>query len=333
MTPKVSILVPIYNVSSYIKRCAISLFEQTLEDIEYIFIDDASPDDSINILEQLIEKYPNRKNQVKIIRHAKNRGLAATRNTAINASSGEYIAVIDSDDYIELNMIEKLYKKAITENADIVVSDYYMEYQHTTVKKYDYVSEVKEENFKNIIIYDKTCTMLWNKLVIRSLYERADCRVPENLNYYEDRYVMTRLYYFASKIVKINEAFYHYTQYNIHAITKTNNKMHFENVLQFWSEFDQFLKSKKLYEKYKQTMELPKVQSKVRLIIDTRSYQLRKKFGDIFKEEEKNCLKYFSFGEKLMLILVRYKMYVLAHLFHNYLFIKSKILKKCEKYF
>ncbi|MDR0829587.1 MAG: glycosyltransferase, partial [Prevotellaceae bacterium] len=115
MTPAVSILVPIYKVSAYIERCAHSLFQQTFENIEYIFVNDCTPDDSIEKLQKIIEQYPNRKPFVKIIHHKKNRGLAETRNTALYNSTGKYIQHIDSDDYIELNMIEEMYKKAIEE--------------------------------------------------------------------------------------------------------------------------------------------------------------------------------------------------------------------------
>lgn len=327
MNPKVSILVPVYNVSLYIEQCVISLFNQTFDDIEYIFVNDDSQDDSMSKLYNLLELYPLRKNQVKILHHAANRGLAAARNTALDASTGEYISIVDSDDFVEPKMIEQLYNKAIEENADIVVSDYFIEYKHKSEITTDYVSKNKDENIKNIIIYNQSCTALWNKLFRRNLYIRSDCRVPEGLNYFEDRYVTTRLYFFANRIVKVNEAFYHYSQYNVNAITKTKNQMHFENVLQFWNSLDQFLKDYNVYDKYQKIMELPKIQSKVRLIIDTHSYKLRKQYSFIFKEFEMNYLNSFRKGEILMLLLVRYKMFWLAQLFHNYLLIKSKKLQ------
>ena len=127
MSAKVSILVPIYNVSTYIEKCANSLFSQTFTDIEYIFVNDATPDDSIEKLQKVIEKYPNRKENITIIQHAENRGLAVARNTAKYAANGDYVLVVDSDDYIEEQMVEILYKKAITDNADIVISDIFIE--------------------------------------------------------------------------------------------------------------------------------------------------------------------------------------------------------------
>lgn len=318
MRPKVSILVPVYNVSLYIEQCAKSLFDQTFDDIEYIFVDDASQDDSILRLTNLLNFYPQRKNQVTILQHSENKGLASTRNTAFDASTGLYIATVDSDDFIEPEMIEELYKKAVEENADIVVSDYLMEYPNRTTEMTDFVSTNKDENLINIITYNKACTALWNKLIKRDLYARYECRVPDGLNYFEDRYVTTRLYFFATKIVKVNKAFYHYSQYNIGAITKTINQMHFENVLQFWNDLDHFFKSHNVFDKYQKIMELPKIKSKVRLIVDTHSFELRKQYSYMFNNFELKYLTYFKKGELLMLLLVRYKMFRLAHLLHNY---------------
>lgn len=89
---KVSVIVPVYKVEKYIERCARSLFNQTLDDIEYIFVDDCSPDRSIEILNQVIGDYPRRKDQVQIIHHASNQGLALARQTGLKAATGEYIA-------------------------------------------------------------------------------------------------------------------------------------------------------------------------------------------------------------------------------------------------
>ena len=89
-SPLVSILVPIYNVEPYIERCARSLFEQTYDNLEFVFVDDCTPDKSIQILETVITDYPNRAKQTRIIQHDHNRGLSATRNTLIYNSTGEF---------------------------------------------------------------------------------------------------------------------------------------------------------------------------------------------------------------------------------------------------
>ena len=115
---KVSILVPVYGVEKYIERCARSLFEQTYDNIEYIFVDDCTKDRSIVILQKVLEGYPNRKNQVKILHHEKNRGLSAARNTALDASTGDYLMHVDSDDYLRKDavlLLQRIIKKLISD--------------------------------------------------------------------------------------------------------------------------------------------------------------------------------------------------------------------------
>ena len=103
--PLVSICVPIYGVEKYIERCAVTLFEQTYDNLEYIFVNDCTTDDSMAILEEVISRYPARSSAVRIIAHEKNRGLAAARNTTVENCTGEFILHVDSDDYIENNTL------------------------------------------------------------------------------------------------------------------------------------------------------------------------------------------------------------------------------------
>lgn len=324
MNPNVSLLVAVYKASAYIEKCVESIFNQTFEDIEYIFVNDATPDNSIEKLQDILERFPKRKEQAKIIHHIVNKGSASSKNEAINVATGNYILFVDSDDYIEPDMVERLYQKAIQENADIVVSDMIMEYSDHSVIVNDYLSDNKNEYFSDLIKNEQSHSFLCNKLVRRSLYLHPKCRVPNGLNYYEDRHIMTRLYYFAKKIVKVDRAFYHYVQYNSSAITKTKGRMHFENAILFWNLFDNFLREHNEFEKYKPILALPKAQSKVRLMIDTHSSQLRKEYADIFQKEERQSFSTFRKGEKLMLLLVRYRLFGLAQIFHEFIVWKNK---------
>ena len=97
---KVSVIVPIYKVERFIARCVTSLMKQTLQDVEYIFVDDATPDQSLSILQEVLVAYPERKKYVKILHHKDNQGLPAARNTGLEVSEGEYIFHCDSDDYV-----------------------------------------------------------------------------------------------------------------------------------------------------------------------------------------------------------------------------------------
>ena len=135
MNPMVSILVPVYGVEQYIERCARSLFEQTYPDIEYIFVDDCSPDKSIEVLKKTIDDYPQRKPNVRIVRHECNRGLAAARNTAVENCRTEFLMHVDSDDWIEMDCVERCVIKQQEENSDIVLFDFLMHHPKYIVEK------------------------------------------------------------------------------------------------------------------------------------------------------------------------------------------------------
>ncbi len=121
MSIKVSVCIPVYGVEKYIERCARSLFEQTMKDgIEFIFVDDCTPDRSIEILERVLKEYPQREKQVTVLHHPVNRGLVAARNSALAAASGDYIIHCDSDDWVDLDLYEKMYAKAAETDADMV---------------------------------------------------------------------------------------------------------------------------------------------------------------------------------------------------------------------
>ena len=324
MIPKVSILVPIFNVSLFIERCAISLFEQTFSNIEYVFVNDATEDDSLEKLLKIIEKYPLRKKQVKIINHTFNKGPAVARNTAIDNSIGEFISIVDSDDYIDLDMIEILVKTIIEYNADMVISDLMIEYSNHKTLFYNNLATNKIENIKNLILQEHLTTSLCGKLFSRNLITNVECRVPEYLYYMEDGCYLIRMFYFANNIVKSDNAFYHYVQYNSFSITKSKVKMHFENVIEFCRLQDVFFIKHNVYEEYKTTIELSKVKKKINLMIGTNSFELRKKFGNMFYEIEMQYISYFRIGEKIMLLLIHYKLYLIAHIFHNILVFKNR---------
>ena len=122
---KVSVVVPIYGVEKYIERCARSLFEQTLDDIEFIFVDDCTKDHSICVLEKVLLDYPQRQKQTTIVHHEVNKGLPLARQTGIMMATGDFIAHCDSDDWVDVDVYRQMYDTAINEKADVVICDYY----------------------------------------------------------------------------------------------------------------------------------------------------------------------------------------------------------------
>ena len=183
---KVSVIVPVYRVEKYIERCAKSLFEQSLDDIEYLFVDDCTPDDSINILRQVLEAFPQRKAQVIIHKMTQNSGQAAVRKWGMLNATGEYIIHCDSDDWVDTDMYRYMYEKAITEDADIVSCNYY---------------KVEDSCFKEVVVphFDGLLTgPLWNRLVRRRLYVENPFVFPV-ANKAEDGAIMVQLSFFANK--------------------------------------------------------------------------------------------------------------------------------------
>ena len=222
---KVSLIIPIFKVRNFIERCVCSLFEQTMKDMEYIFVDDASPDDSIDILMSCLEKYPERREQVQILTHKKNQGLPAARNTGLAVATGEYIFHCDSDDFVEKDMLEVMYKSAKEKDADIVYSDFYLSFE-------------KNERYMSCPSYATASDMLkvgllggnmkynvWNKLVKRSLYTDNSITFPAGYAMGEDM-TMIRLAACAKSVAYVPKAFYHYVKLNANAYSATMSERH-----------------------------------------------------------------------------------------------------------
>lgn len=122
--PAISVIIPVYGVEQYMERCARSLFGQTFQDIEFIFIDDCTPDRSMEVMQRVLEDYPNRKKQVRCYRMPHNSGQAKVRMQGISMATGEYVIHCDSDDEVAPDAYRKMYQKAVDENLDLVIGDY-----------------------------------------------------------------------------------------------------------------------------------------------------------------------------------------------------------------
>ena len=325
MNPEVSVIVPIYDVSSSIERCAYSLFNQTLKNVEFIFVNDATPDDSIEKLENVLKLYPELVPNVKIIHHTKNCGTAIARNAALSHTNGNYILMVDSDDYIDTDMLNSLYTKAVNANADIVVSDLLIEYKKKTIYCSDYLSSNPDDHFKDMLLSEKSSPSLCNKLIKKDLYMLPQNRNTFQMKYMEDRYVVSRLYFYAKKIVKVDRAFYHYTKQNPVSSTNFITHNHFENTLLFWSSMDKFMLSNNIQNEYAELVSRLKTNDKVKLMFYTTSVEDRKTFSEIFSEEGKMSFDTLKLSEKVMLKLLRKRMFKTTWLLREIVYLKNKI--------
>lgn len=248
--PKISVIIPIYKVAQYIERCSRSLFEQTLDDIEYIFVDDKSPDESVNILQSVIKDYPRRKNQIKLLHHKNNGGLAKARNTGLGAATGEYVIHCDSDDWIDKDAYEAAYRKAKECDADLVLFGFYWEYDGYNKPNYPITFRDKEDAFKcslSGILHNA----MWNKLIRRSVYTEHGIRWEDGVNMQEDVSVMPRLFYFAKKVATLGGCYYHYFQGNAGSYTHVWPQANFDNCIRVVEILKDFLLKEEVYEEYK----------------------------------------------------------------------------------
>lgn len=211
---KVSVIVPVYNVEKYIERCARSLFEQTLDDIEYIFVDDASTDASIQVLKNVIEFYPHRKDRVVLIDQSINSGPSVTRNLGLQNASGQYVIFCDSDDYLDLDAYESLYAEALKRDADIVACGIEV-VSHNGVDSWQLLFGQDELQWSDLLndftkieggIYSSMC----NKLIKRDLLMKNGIFFDENTTMWEDLYTTIRARYFAKTMFVLDVPFYHY---------------------------------------------------------------------------------------------------------------------------
>lgn len=222
---KVSVLVSVYGVERYIERCARSLFEQTYTNLEYVFVDDCSTDNSIGVLEQVIKEYPEKENAIKIIHHKKNRGLAAARNTAFDNAGGEFVCVVDADDWMETDGIERLVAEQVATDADVVWGKAIMHTENDEV-------ELSEPKYKNVedwrmcyFRFTQGLVMVnWRRIIRRSLIEKYHIRHEEGLHIGNDKQLMPLIAYYAQSFSSIDDIVYHYERRNPNA--RTYNASH-----------------------------------------------------------------------------------------------------------
>ena len=210
--PFVSIIVPVYGVEQYIAKCGRSLMEQTLQDVEYVFVDDCTPDNSMEILQQVLGDYPHRKAQVKILHNETNQGAAQSRRNGMTVCTGEYVICVDSDDYVAPDYCEKLYAKAAQEQADIVWCDFYKQQgeKWNVIKQLPAGKLSIDSEIKSLLL-GRRQGALWNHLIRRDLYYAITYFPTHNMA--EDLTVLLQMYTAAHRLAYVAAPLYYY-RYN-----------------------------------------------------------------------------------------------------------------------
>ena len=235
---KVSVIVPVYNVEKYLKRCLDSLINQTLSDIDIICINDGSKDSSLQILEQYAKK-----DSRIVIYNQENSGVSVARNTGLEYASGEYIGFVDSDDWVDLDFYEKLYNSAKNNNADIAVADFIREHPNKKPKrlklKEEKIYTTPEDKFMICKVHREGC--VWNKIYRTEFIKSINLKFVPKM-YYEDRDFTIRSLYFSKKLVTTPNTYYRYFVNPKSIVNKRRNYIQDEHYILVRQQVLQFIK-------------------------------------------------------------------------------------------
>ncbi len=241
---QVTILMPIYKVEQYLQKTLDSVFMQTYPYLDYVFVNDYSPDNSLLVLQHSLDVHQINQNNYVIINHQQNEGIAISRADCLAHAKGDYVLFVDSDDWIEPDMVEKLVEATDNGKIDLVGSDFYKDYENgnTTLHHENYAIDCRE-NMQRCLNYD-IATVLWKMLIRRSLFENIS--ITPHVDIVEDYIISVKLYYYASSFTAVPKAYYHYVQYNQARVSFQSLRsvmMHIKGV----QEVERFLRDKGLW--------------------------------------------------------------------------------------
>lgn len=289
---KVSIIIPIYNVERYIERCARSLYEQTYPHIEYVWVNDATPDRSIDILRKVGKDYPNRKSQVHILSHTHNKGLPSARHTGLQVSTGDYVFHSDSDDWVEHSMIDELVTNVKSKNADIVWCDFYKSYSTHSVHVKQNFLQTHDECIRNLLC-ENMHGGYWNKLIRRSLYDENIITYSQGANMCEDLRGSIQLFYYARTVCYYPKAFYHYVQDNGGSLSANISSERHASAFVNIKCILTFLREKRMIDQFENEIPFLKLLSKRPYLIST-DIEMLKKWKNTYPESNHYILSYKS---------------------------------------
>lgn len=314
--PKVSVIVPIYGVEKYIERCVNCLFQQTMDSIEFIYIDDCTPDRSLELLKAKVDEYRPRfaemNWEVRIVRMPANSGLPAVRRHGIKLATGDFIIHCDSDDWVDPNYCKRMYEKAIEDNADIVICDFY---KADAINKERILGcySTNQSQFIIDLFTEKVNWSVWNKLIKTTLYRHNNIVFPHN-NMGEDMALIFQLVFYSNKISYVPEPLYYYF-FNPQSITHVaSEKKIYTNYQQLLANTDiviSFLESNGLYTLYEKYIDSLKFNVKKSLLSLVKKSYYRSVWKSTYLEINSKILSNpcVNIKEKIKYILTYLRMY------------------------
>lgn len=250
MNPKISVIIPVYNAEPFLERCLISILNQDFdEEYEVIAVNDGSIDKSLEILENFSENH----DKLRVISQ-KNAGVSAARNKGISSARGEYIAFIDSDDFVEKNFLSALYNAAKRSNADIAMCGYKNVNAANTLRigcvfKHRAGVFSSEKMLKSLLFDIFTRSYVWNKLYRRALFTENKVKFPTGVHF-EDVIIMPQLFYYAKKVAVIRGNLYNYVQRK-GSITGTLSAKSINDYVAAFGKIREFLQKQGVFYAYK----------------------------------------------------------------------------------
>jgi len=323
--PKITVIITIYNRERFIVDCARSLLEQTLDDVEYLFVDDASTDNSVSLLQTVLDDFPARRHMAQVLRMKQNGGRAVARQTGVDHATGEYVIHVDSDDWVDADMLELLYLKAKETGADIVGCNITHEYKNCKkVFKQSYY-EAMDDNISGLLngkIFPSLCTSLTRTALIRN----NNIRFPQGVDTGEDLLFNLQLYLHANKVIGIENPSYHYRhteESGSYNLTEKDVK----SVIDVAIRIDELMKQTANYEKFKYDILFRKFSMKCALVINFDNKQNNLAWLRLFPETHPYIwsFKQFDWKRRVEYWLAAHRLFGLARLFQRILRFQHKV--------
>lgn len=227
----ISIIVPVYNTEKYLARCLDSILAQTYQDWELLLFNDGSTDGSGKICDD----YASREARIRVF-HKKNEGVAIARQLGIYEAKGDYSIHIDSDDWVEPQMLEEMLSEAVQYDVDIVVANFYKEYNHQIVLQQQRSKDNAPSSLLEDIVKGRQMGSLCNKLIRHSLYNIYNVSFAKGINLGEDALVLVQLLQHPVKVQYMERAYYHYMGNGDITLSRVYNKKKYHTISTYVQE-------------------------------------------------------------------------------------------------
>lgn len=328
---KVSVLVPVYNVENYLEQCLKSIVNQTLKDIEIICINDGSTDNSLNILKE----YSKLDSRIKLI-DKENTGYGDSMNMGIEKAHGKYIAIVESDDFVEPEMFENLYNLAEENDCDIVKSDWYDYFTKTNSSSKN--TKVSQQKCNQVIFPQEYPEILgiqpslWSALYKREFIQKNNIRfLPTKGASYQDTSFTFKVFALAKRVFLTDKAYLYYRQDNVNSSINNKNKLY--AICEEYREIDSFLASNPVLKKIFNTQKLINQHRNYIWTLKRISPEFRREFSNEFSKEFAQYLQNGELTQEFIKALGRKNIDILTRQPEKFLqkFESKLLIEKCKK--